>query len=151
MEKIQKREGSGWNNWRYQCRAWLLFKAPWVRLVIWLADTRARIYRRQCDFLAEHRPPLDEVQRQALADCGLKPRVSAALTVLALGADRVGVLTHGRVMYPATEYDEDDVRRAAASLLASVQAELIAELPPQAIERILRGRSERLSFACGDG
>lgn len=78
-------------------------------------------------------------------------QVGMALLVLAMGPGGVGRATLDKLMWPYTEYSEDDVRRAAFKLLASVHTALLEALPPARIERISTDQAAYLSFALGDG
>lgn len=81
----------------------------------------------------------------------LQRQVGMALLVLAMGPDGVGRATQDKLMWPYTEYSEEDVRRAAFKLLASVHTALLEALPPARIERISTDQAAYLSFALGDG
>lgn len=81
----------------------------------------------------------------------LKDRVTAAIFIMAFGAENTGVMTCQKLMWPYTEYEHDDVKRVAARLVASVHTALLATLPQPQIELILKDLSAYLSFALGDG
>lgn len=78
-------------------------------------------------------------------------QVGMALFVLAMGPEGVGRATLDKLMWPFTGYSDDDVRRAAARLLANVHTALLEALPPARIERISTDQAAYLSFALGDG
>lgn len=81
----------------------------------------------------------------------IQRQVGMALFVMAMGPERVGVSTRHRLMWPYTEYTDDDVRRTAATLLANVHTVLLEALPPAQIERISKAQDAYLSFSVGDG
>lgn len=79
----------------------------------------------------------------------LQVRIGCAVFIALMGVDGTGVGTQRKLMWPHTEYDDDDVKRVAAKLLASVHTAVIATLPPEQIEQISTTLSEYLSLvAC---
>jgi len=80
-----------------------------------------------------------------------KDRLGAAIFIIAVGAENTGVMTCQKLMWPYTEYEIGDVKRASARLVASVHTALLATLPPPQIELISKDLSSYLSFAVGDG
>jgi len=80
----------------------------------------------------------------------LEGRVGCALYVLAWGPEYPGDYTKRRLMWPHTVYTDDDVRRAAAKLLASVCTELLEAVPQARRRQISIGQAEYLSFVLGD-
>ena len=81
----------------------------------------------------------------------LKDRVTAAIFIMAFGAEKSGVMTTHRLMWPYTDYEPDEVNRAATALMASVHTELLKALPQSQIEQISTRLSSYLSFVAGDG
>lgn len=81
----------------------------------------------------------------------LKERLSAAIFIIAFGAEHTGMMTHRKLMWPYTDYEADDLKRAAARLLASVHTELLTTLLPVQTERISKDLASYLSFVHGDG
>ncbi len=81
----------------------------------------------------------------------LKDRVTAAIFIMAFGAENTGVMTLQKLMWPYTEYEIGDVNRTATALVASVHTELLKALPPPQIEQISKRLSSYLSFVAGDG
>lgn len=95
--------------------------------------------------------PLGE-QFPGLRECpSIQRQVGMALFILAMGPEKVGFSTRHKLMWPYTEYNDDDVRRVAATLLANVHTVLLEALPPAQIERISTTLDAYLSFAVGDG
>ncbi len=80
----------------------------------------------------------------------LRARVSAALFIAAFGID-CGIGTKYAVMWPYAVFDDDDVKRTSAKLLASVHTALLEALLPAQIEQISKALAGYLSVACGDG
>lgn len=81
----------------------------------------------------------------------IQRQVGMALFVMAMGPEKVGVDTKHKLMWPYTDYDDDDVRRAAAMLLERVLVALLADAPAPRIDRIQKEIDAYLSFAQGDG
>lgn len=81
----------------------------------------------------------------------LKDRVTAAIFIMAFGAENTGVMTLQKLMWPYTEYEIGDVNRAATALMASVHTELLEALPQTQIEQISKRLSSYLSFVAGGG
>ncbi len=81
----------------------------------------------------------------------LNDRVGAAIFIVAFGAEDTGLKTSRQLMSPHTEYEVDDLKRAAARLLASVHTAWLAALPPSLTEQISKDLDAYLSFALGDG
>lgn len=80
----------------------------------------------------------------------LNERIQAAIFVISFGAENTGVMTRHCLMHPYTNFSDDDVKRAAARLLASAHTALLATLPPAQIDQILKDQGAYLSFALGD-
>lgn len=77
----------------------------------------------------------------------LATKLRCALFVTAYGAERCGIWTRHRLMWPYTDYTDDDVRRVAARVTASVCTALLEGLPLQTRQRIWTDQAEYLSFA----
>ena len=87
-----------------------------------------------------------------LRDCpSIQQQIGIAVFIVAMGPHRAGVGTKHQLMWPYVDYDDDDVRRTAARLLASVHTALLAVLPPAQIERISTDLDAYQSFVHGDG
>jgi hypothetical protein len=67
----------------------------------------------------------------------INERISAALFIVAFGVKNTGVATCHKLMFPYLDYEDDDVKRVAARLLASVHTALLAILPQTQTEQIL--------------
>lgn len=92
------------------------------------------------------------VEFPCLLKCpSIQRQVGMAIFVIAMGAERVGVATRHRLMWPYTDYTDEDVTRAAAKLLANVHTVLLEALPLAQIERISKDQDAYLSFSVGDG
>lgn len=81
----------------------------------------------------------------------LHEQVGAAIFIALYGAENTGAMTLDKLMWPHTRYEPDDVKRAAARLLASVHTALLTTLPPIQIELISTDQASYLSFALADG
>lgn len=80
----------------------------------------------------------------------LESRLSAAAYISARGALGAGISTKKPLMFPYTEFTENDVENVAAKLLTHLHIELLKVLPPEAIQRISKELDEYMSLALGD-
>ncbi|MGP4843343.1 hypothetical protein ACTXGQ_04355 [Marinobacter sp. 1Y8] len=78
----------------------------------------------------------------------LTQSIFAAQFVTTVGVGNVGVKTKLRVMWPYYELDDALVAKEAAELLIGVLTALLEDAPRQGLDRISKGRDERLSFVC---
>lgn len=81
----------------------------------------------------------------------LAEQVRSAFFVLAMGPGYCGVRTQQCLMWPHTTYNDDDMNRAAAKLLASVCNRLLESAPLELRSQISTDLAAYLSFALGDG
>ena len=80
----------------------------------------------------------------------LESRLSAAAYISARGALGAGISTKKPLMFPYTEFTENDVENVAAKLLTHLHIELLKVLPPEAIQRISKELYEYMYLALGD-
>lgn len=78
----------------------------------------------------------------------LQDKVGCALFVMAAESpDAIGVWTKNRLMWPYQTYTDDDVRRQAAKLMASVCTALLEAVPQPRRQQIWTDQAAYLSFA----
>lgn len=81
----------------------------------------------------------------------IQGRIGAAAFMAVFGAERSGARTRQQLMWPFTEFSDDDVKRAAARLLASLHTATVDSLPEGLAEAISKDLDAYLSFALGEG
>ena len=80
----------------------------------------------------------------------LESRLSSAVYISTRGALGAGISTKKPLMFPYSEFTENDVENVAAKLLTLLHIELIKVLPSEAIQRISKELDEYMSLALGD-
>lgn len=116
---------------RYSFFGWLA-----LRLAHQIENGRRRYLRMQVIRLKESIGPRDVTLRQ---------KVSAAIFIVAHGAEGSGVGTHATLMHPMREFNLDDVDLESSRLLGSVMGVLLEGLPQSQIDRLLQDQAERFS------
>lgn len=77
----------------------------------------------------------------------LGDKIGAAFFVAVHGSENTGIRTLAQLMWPYKEFSNANCNREAARLLRDACIALLKELPPLAIEQILKDQDEHLSFA----
>ena len=76
----------------------------------------------------------------------LEQKISAAVFITVHGAEYTGIATKAALMWPCTEFSDDQVRKESSSILGEVHAALLSALPMGAIDSIMSNQRQRLAY-----
>lgn len=125
---------------RFRMKLWAIRFSASRFIALWLAPQiesgRRRFMRGRVITLSES---------ISVREFSLEQKISAAIYIVAHGAEGGGISTCATLMSPMREFNLDDVDLEASRLLGGVMSALIAGVPQSQIDRLLQDQGERLS------